>query len=188
MDIRQLGSTEVYRNPWIAVREDIVERGDGDTGIYGVVDKPPYSMVIPKDDDGRVYLVEQFRYPVQARRWEFPAGSARQPSSLDPADVARVELREETGLCAGRLTALGALDVAPGTSSQKGYVFLATDLEHGVPEREPEERDMRARWWDRDEFERAIRDGTICDAQTLAAFTLLMLASADGGRDPWLGG
>lgn len=179
MEMRTLRSTEVYRNQWISVREDVVERINGDTGIYGVLDKPSYSLVIPKDCDGRLYLVEQFRYPIQARRWEFPAGSARQPSSLGPAEVARAELREETGLRAGRLTALGVLDVAPGTSSQRGHVFLATDLEHGAPEREPEELDMRARWWDRDEFERAVRDGSIRDAQTLAAYTLLILAAAE---------
>ncbi|MDV6278024.1 NUDIX hydrolase [Rhodococcus erythropolis] len=179
MSIVRLGSSEVYRNPWISVREDAIMRADGLTGVYGVVDKPAYSLIIPQSDDGRLYLVEQYRYPVQARRWEFPAGSAPQPSNLSPVDVARAELREETGFRARRLTPLGVLDVSPGTSSQQGFVFLATELVRGEPEREPEEGDMEARWWTRDEFERAMRDGTIRDAQTLAAYTLLTVAAVD---------
>ena len=32
-------SREVYRNAWMTVREDQVRRGDGSTGVYGVVNK-----------------------------------------------------------------------------------------------------------------------------------------------------
>ena len=56
-------SREVYANPWMTVREDEVRRADGSDGIYGVVDKPDYALVIPLDGD-RLHLVEQFRYPV----------------------------------------------------------------------------------------------------------------------------
>ena len=38
-DIRQLASREVYRNPWLRVREDEVEFPDGSTGSYAVVEK-----------------------------------------------------------------------------------------------------------------------------------------------------
>jgi 8-oxo-dGTP pyrophosphatase MutT (NUDIX family) len=54
------------------------------------------------------------------------------------------ELREETGLVVGRLTPLGTLGVAPGTCSQRCWVFLATDLTHGTPERDLEEQDMQS--------------------------------------------
>ena len=33
-------SREVYRNPWMIVREDDIRRPDGSLGIYGVIDKP----------------------------------------------------------------------------------------------------------------------------------------------------
>ncbi|MEO7059873.1 MAG: hypothetical protein ABI083_09150 [Lapillicoccus sp.] len=55
-------SREVYRNAWMTVREDQVRRGDGSTGVYGVVDKPDFALVIPRDEQG-VWLVEQYRYP-----------------------------------------------------------------------------------------------------------------------------
>ena len=168
-----LDSRQVYENAWMTVREDDIRRADGSQGIYGVVDKPDYALVIPADGD-RVLLVEQFRYPLGMRRWEFPQGTAPDRADMEPEELAARELREETGL-AGSLQYLGLLDVAPGMSSQRGRVYLATDLTHGEPQRELEEQDMRSAWFTRVELERMIRDGEITDAQTIAAYGLLLL-------------
>jgi 8-oxo-dGTP pyrophosphatase MutT (NUDIX family) len=169
-----LSSWPVYENPWMTVREDTFRRDDGSTGTYGVVDKPTYALVIAAEGD-RVHLVEQFRYPLGARRWEFPQGTAPGREEVEPAELARRELREETGLRAGTLIALGTLDVAPGMSSQRGNVFLATDLTVGPPERELEEQDMRSAWWTRHELDDAVRQGRVSDSQSLAAYALLLL-------------
>ncbi len=79
-----LGSKQVYANPWMAVREDAIRRADGSTGIYGVVDSPDIALIVPAAGD-RLHLVEQYRYPVAGRRWEFPAGSADQPLDVEAA-------------------------------------------------------------------------------------------------------
>ena len=160
------------------VREDDVRRPDGSAGIYGVIDKPTYALVIPRDG-GRFRLVEQFRYPIGLRRWEFPQGTA--PGALDgdeppPPDLAARELREETGLRASSMVVLGQLDVAPGMSSQRGWVFLATGITEGDHDREPEEQDMHSAWFTGEQVESMIVDGIITDAQTVAAWTLLRLA------------
>jgi 8-oxo-dGTP pyrophosphatase MutT (NUDIX family) len=159
------------------VREDDVRRQDGSAGIYGVIDKPTYALVIARDGD-RFRLVEQFRYPIGLRRWEFPQGTA--PGTLDgkeppPADLAARELREETGLRAESMAILGQLDVAPGMSSQRGWVFLATGITEGEHEREHEEQDMHSEWFTGEQIEAMIVDGVITDAQTIAAWTLLRL-------------
>ena len=164
----------MYANPWMTVREDDIRRVDGTPGIYGVVDKPDYALVIPLDT-GRLHLVEQFRYPLGLRRWEFPQGTAPDRAELPPGELAARELREETGLRADRLTQIGLLDVAPGMSSQRGRVFLATELTQGSPEREPEEQDMRSAWFTRTEVESMIGSGEITDAQSVAAYGLLLL-------------
>ncbi|MGH3622808.1 MAG: ADP-ribose pyrophosphatase, partial [Sciscionella sp.] len=70
-----LDSREVYANSWMSVREDNVRRQDGSLGVYGVVDKPDFALIVALDGD-RLHLVEQFRYPVSGRRWEFPQGTA----------------------------------------------------------------------------------------------------------------
>ncbi|CAL9346199.1 ADP-ribose pyrophosphatase [Actinosynnema sp. ALI-1.44] len=169
-----LGSREVYANPWMTVREDPIRRADGTTGIYGVVDKPDYALVIPLDGE-RLRLVEQYRYPLGMRRWEFPQGTAPEGADPTPRALAERELREETGLRAGKLVELGLLDVAPGMSSQRGRVFLATELTEGFHEREHEEQDMRSAWFPRAEFEAMVARGEITDAQSIAAYTLLLL-------------
>ncbi|CAN5289478.1 NUDIX hydrolase [soil metagenome] len=172
--IRCTGSREVYRNPWMTLREDAIRLPDGSDGIYGVVDKPTYALVIARNGE-QFCLVEQFRYPLGMRRWEFPQGTAPGLAELEVSALAARELREETGLQAEVMTPLGLLDVAPGMSSQRGRVFLATGLTEGEPELEHEEQDLRSAWFSRDEIEAMMRSGEITDAQTLAAWTLLML-------------
>jgi len=174
-DIQRTGSREVYRNDWLILREDDIRRADGSTGIYSVIDKPTYALVIPCDGD-RVHLVEQFRYPLGMRRWEFPQGTAPGRGDLDPIELANRELREETGLRAASMELLGMLDVAPGMSSQRGRVFLATELTEGEHDREHEEQDMHSEWFSRAQLEQMIRDGVITDAQSIAAWAMLLLA------------
>lgn len=179
VSIKRVSTVEIYANPWLSLREDGIVRADGSPGIYSVVDKPAGVIVIPRDRE-RLYLVEQFRYAVGARRWEFPAGTAPHRQSVPATELAVRELSEETGLLAGSLTQIGAVDVAPGFSSQRQAVFLAEALAPGPPAREHEEQDMEARWWPIDEVWAAVASGDICDAQTLAALTLL--SAYDAGR------
>ncbi len=72
--VENLDSKQVYTDPWLSVRQDTVRRSDGSSGVYSVVDTADCSLVIPVDGD-RVHLIEQYRYPVDGRRWEFPSGS-----------------------------------------------------------------------------------------------------------------
>nr|WP_026360877.1 NUDIX hydrolase [Amycolatopsis nigrescens] len=172
--MERMTTQEVYRNNWMTVREDAVRRADGSAGIYGVIDKPDYALIIPLNGD-RLHLVEQFRYPLGLRRWEFPQGTAPGLAEQEPLGLAARELREETGLRAGSMMELGLLDVAAGMSSQRGRVFLATELTEGAAEREHEEQDMATAWFSRAEFERLIATGEVTDAQSIAAYTLLLL-------------
>lgn len=183
VSIQRVSSTEIYANPWLSVREDAILRADGSPGIYSVVDKPTGVIVIPRAGD-KLYLVEQFRYAVGARRWEFPAGTAPDRRTLPPEQLAIRELGEETGLHADVLTQIGTVDVAPGFSSQRQSVFLAEELTPGPAAREHEEQDMDARWWPIADVWVAVTSGEICDAQTLAALTLLAAHDAIGDRTP----
>ncbi|RJL34692.1 NUDIX hydrolase [Bailinhaonella thermotolerans] len=158
----------------MTVREDRFERPDGSRGLYGVVDKPDFALVIPAEDGG-FHLVEEYRYPIGRRTWSFPQGSFPAGRTGTPEDLARAELAEETGLRAASLTRIGYLHGAHGVTGQGFHVFLAMGLEHGEPDREDTERDMRQAFVPRREFERMIRAAEITDAGTLAAYTLLHL-------------
>jgi 8-oxo-dGDP phosphatase len=173
-EIRTLSSRVVYQNPWMTIREDEIERGDGSQGLYGVVEKPDFAVVIPMENDG-FHLVEQYRYTLGGRRWEFPQGSFPNGVTGTPRELAEAELAEETGFTAGRLERLGYLNCAQGFTGQGYHVWVATDLTPGEPNREVEEQDMRQQWFPRGEVERMLRDGVITDDSTLAAYLLLRM-------------
>ena len=173
-DITTLGSTVVYRNNWMTVREDAIRRLDGSSGIYGVIDKPDFVVVVPLHADGSPQLVQQFRYPIGARCWEFPSGTWG-PVGTDPALVAQHELQEETGLTAATLTYAGYLHADPGTINQGYTIFLATGLTAGTAKPDREEQDIISCAFSRAEFEEMLRDGTITNAMAVACFGLLRL-------------
>jgi len=177
VSIKTISSREVYRNPWTSVREDVIERANGVRGIYGVVDKDPASIIIPLDvaaEGEFVYLIEQFRYTVGGRHWELPQGGW-ETAEVVPEEMARGELKEETGLTAERMTLLSTLRIAYGVMNQKHHVFLAEGLRMGEATPDAEESDLVVRRVSVAEFEGMIVDGTIVDNCTVAAWGLYRL-------------
>jgi ADP-ribose pyrophosphatase len=178
--ITTLSSREVYRNPWLSVREDQILRSNGKSGIYGVVDKEDCAIIIPLDlqkDGGRVWLVEQFRYTIQQRCLELPQGGWEM-GDVNPEELARGELKEELGLEADEMTYLGAMWIAYGYSNQKQHVFLATGLTPTEKDPDPEEHDLVGYSVTIAEFEKMMLDGVIRDCSTLSAWGLYLLWKA----------
>lgn len=174
MAIKTISSREVYRNKWTSMREDIIERANGERGVYGVVDKDPACIVIPlhRTPQGEfLTLVHQFRYTVGEAFYELPQGGW-ELADVVPEELARGELREETGLSAGRMTLLGEMWIAYGVLRQKHYIWLAEDLSEGDHDRDPEETDLTVHRVSVQEFERMLLDGRIKDNCTFAAWGL----------------
>ena len=177
MSIKTISTREVYRNPWTSVREDVIERANGQRGIYGVVDKDPACIVIPLEvtPEGEfLYLIEQFRYTVLATHLEFPQGGW-ETADVDPEELARGELREETGLTAGKMTQLTTFQIAYGVMNQKQVCFLAEDLRAGESEPDAEEHDLVVHRVPVERFEAMVLDGTIVDNCTVAAWGIYKL-------------
>ncbi|HEX8702186.1 MAG TPA: NUDIX hydrolase [Myxococcaceae bacterium] len=174
MTIETISSREVYRNRWMTVREDSIRRQDGSSGIYGVVHKPDFALIIPYEN-GAFHLVEQYRYPVKGRYLEFPQGMWEDQQDAAPESVAKGELQEETGLVAGHMTYLGHLFNAPGYSTQGMHVFLAEQLSQGERNLSPEESDLVVTRVTVEEFEALALQGRIKDASTLSAYSLLRM-------------
>ena len=172
--MRTTSSREVYRNAWIRVREDIIERPDGSTSVYGVVEKPDFALVIATERGG-FWLVEQFRHPLGRRSWEFPQGTWGQGGGGTPEELARAELAEETGLRAAELRHLGHLDQAPGLCTQQFDVWLATGLTPGPTAREDTEADMVQAFVTEADLRNMIGDGRFTDGPSLAAYSLLLI-------------
>lgn len=173
--IKTISSKEVYRNPWCSVREDVIERTVAHArqrGIYGVMDKDPACIVIPLEhthDGDFVWLVRQYRYTVDGTYYELPQGGW-ETSEIDPEELARGELAEETGLRVERMVALANLWIAYGAMRQIHHVYLAEGLTQGDTERDLEEHDMTVHRVPVSEFEAMMLDGRVMDNCTVAAW------------------
>jgi len=174
VSIKTISSRVVYKNDWTSVREDVIERSNGVRGIYGVMDKDPACIVIALEATAEgefLYLIEQFRYTVQETVKEFPQGGWEQ-ADVDPEELARGELREETGLTAEKMTKLGVHWIAYGAMRQEHHVFLAEGLTHGENDPDPEEHDLVLHRVTVREFEDMLLDGRVKDNCTVAAWGL----------------
>jgi 8-oxo-dGTP pyrophosphatase MutT (NUDIX family) len=171
--ISTLESREIYRNQWLRLREDKILRSNGKEGIYSVVEKDDCAIILPLQD-GKVWLVEQFRYTIQERAIELPQGGWEIEID-DPEELARGELKEETGLHAAEMVYIGFLWIAYGFARQKQHVFFATGLT--LHERDPddEEHDMTILTKPLEEFEQMMLDGRIRDASTVGAWGLYLM-------------
>jgi len=173
-EIETLESKIVYQNKWMSVREDKIRRASGTEGIFGVVDKSDFVVILPIQD-GHIYLVEQYRYPVEQRFWELPQGSWEDNPSADHALLAAGELQEETGLTANSMTYLGHQYHGYGYSSQGFHTYLATDLSMTAKNLDQEEEGLISKKFSLSEFEDMILSSVIKDATTINAYGLAKL-------------
>ena len=175
--IRTISSREIYRNKWSRWREDIIERSNGQRGIYGVLDKDPACIVIPVEhaaDGDYVWLVRQYRYTVGASFYELPQGGWEDPD-VDVEEMARGELREETGLTAEGMIRITKLWIAYGAMHQIHHVYLAEGLSQGATDRDEEEDDMTVHRVRVEEFEAMLLDGRVMDNCTAAAWGVYLV-------------
>ncbi len=135
-----LSTREAYANPWIIVREDQVLNPSGGPGIYGVVEYKNRAVgVVPIDDDGFTWLVGQWRYCHDSYEWEIPEGGC--PAGEEPADCARRELLEETGIQAQVIEPLMVgLQLSNSTTNEVCDLFVARQLSFGAASPEETEK------------------------------------------------
>jgi 8-oxo-dGTP pyrophosphatase MutT (NUDIX family) len=175
-DIERLGGRELVRTPWLSVREDDIEFADGSRGTYTVVDKRDFAVVVPYTGEG-FWLVQQYRYPLGRRSWEFPQGGWPSGRSGTALELAAAELAEETGLRADSFEHLGRLDASPGLATNAFDVFLATGLRAGPTQREASEADMVHEYFPVGELELMVSRGDFRDSNSVAALGLFWLRS-----------
>ena len=167
-----LSTRVVYDNPWIRVREDEVVRPDGLPGIYGVVHFKHVAVGVLAVEEGMLYLVGQYRYPLERYSWEIPEGGC--PEGEDPLQTAQRELAEETGLRASRWTKMGEAHLSNSVSDELAVWFLAEGLEQG--ERRPDGTEkLQVRRVTLKEALRMVESGEITDALSVLAIQQLLL-------------
>lgn len=117
---------QVYKNPWISVREDQVVRPDGKDGIFGVVELKSGVSVIAVDDNNNVYLGKEYQYVM--KDYNIKATDGGIDDGETPLEAAKRELKEELGIIAKDWLSLGFVDPFTEVIKSRSYLFLARKI------------------------------------------------------------
>jgi ADP-ribose pyrophosphatase len=156
----------VYENPWIRVREDVVELPDGRSTLYGVVECAGAVGVLPFLDADTVVMVGQYRYVAGGFFWEIPTGAIH--AGETDAEAAQRELAEEAGYEADRLTRLCSFHTSKSVVRETATLYVAEGLR---PARRPADHTefIEVRAFPFDEVLRMVVDDVIKDGMTVVA-------------------
>ncbi|AKX94287.1 NUDIX domain-containing protein [Neomoorella thermoacetica] len=128
MDLTEtrIASERIYEGRILNLRRDRVRLPDGHEASREVVEHPGAVAIIALDNDKNIYLVRQYRYPIERVTLEIPAGKL--DSGEEPLTCAQRELAEEVGLAAAEWKPLLTFYSTPGFSNEIMHLFLATGL------------------------------------------------------------
>ena len=142
---------------------------NGVEGEWECVRHPGGALAVPVTADGKFVLVKQYRFTVEGRLLEFPAGTVETGES--PFATIKREIEEETGYRASKWQDMGKFILAPGYSDEYIYAFLAQDLEKlATPPQQDEDEDIEVVLMSESELEAAILNGEPIDGKTIACF------------------
>lgn len=158
---------EIYRGRVVHLTAEDVELPNGHRMEMEIVRHPGAAAVAALETDGAVTLLHQYRHAVGGYLWEVPAGKLDPGES--PRDCAERELREETGLEAGRFESVGSIVTCPGFCDEVIHLFVATNLRHGAQKLGADEVIDAVRTVPLAEAMTMIRRGDIRDGKTIAA-------------------
>lgn len=138
-------------------------------GEWECIRHPGGALAVPVTSEGKLVLVRQYRFAVQGRILEFPAGTLE--LNEDPQATIRREIEEETGYRAQKWRKLGEFFLAPGYSDEIIYAFLAQDLEKlETPPKQDADEDIETVLMSPEELEKAILEGEPVDAKSISSF------------------
>lgn len=169
MDLKEtmVSSQTIFEGKIIKVTLDQARLPDGTLAPREVVYHPGGVAVLALDEDNTVYLVKQYRYPIQQLLLELPAGKLDHGAEENVLLGAQRELSEETGLEAAQWTYLGYTLASPGFCDEALHMYLARGLTR------------KRQHLDEDEFldvvtmpfgqlVEQVMDGTITDGKTVS--------------------
>lgn len=171
-EAERLSSEQVFAGKVFSVDRDKVRMPNGRTVTVDVVRHSKSVVLLPVPEPGKIILIRQYRYPVNAFLWELPAGSVDEGETPDQA--ARRECHEEIGLVPSTVVRLSALYPTPGYCDEEMIFFRVSSLEKSdEPAQVDEDEDIEARTFDVRDARDMVRRGEITDMKTLIGLTLI---------------
>lgn len=164
-----------YTCSFLELYEDDVKRPDGQLSQRVVIKHPGGASVLPLTPDGRVILVEQYRYPIDRISIEIPAGKKDHPSE-DGLVCAKRELEEETGYGSDQWEKLYVVDPCVGYSDERLDLFLARScypIEH--PKDMDDDEMIHVMIVDKQQIIDMLKNGEITDGKTIIALQYFLL-------------
>jgi len=151
------------------IRRDYLKTPDGRETKLEIVDHGGSVVIIPIDDEDNLLFVRQYRHAAGGDLLELPAGTRDEDEPFE--ECAAREIREETGMEAGKLQKIGEFYLAPGYSTEFMAVFLATWLKENPLQADDDEFLQVEKIPLARAFEMA-EHGEVPDAKSLAALLL----------------
>ena len=169
MSFELLKSEPVFQGRAFKIRRDSLKTPDGREIKYEIVEHVGSVVIVPMDAQGDLLFVRQYRHAAGMDLLELPAGTRNGDEPYE-ACAAR-EIREETGMAAGKLERIGDFYLAPGYSTEFMAVFLAADLTHN-PLDPDEDEFLQVEKIPVGKAIEMAEQGELPDAKTLAALFL----------------
>ena len=171
-EAEKLDSERVFQGKVFSVDRDRVKMPNGRTVTVDVVRHSRSVVLVPVPEPGKLILVRQYRYAVNAFLWELPAGSVDQGES--PEEAARRECHEEIGLVPSTTVRLGAMYPTPGYCDEEMVFFRLSGLEKTDEKAAvDEDEDIETKVFDLRDVREMLRRGEIQDMKTLVGLTLI---------------
>ena len=123
---RPLQREEIYQGRIISLSRSTVELENGKTALREVVSHHGGVCVAALDEEDRLLMVRQFRFPAGEELLELPAG--KMEPGEDPMACGLRELEEETGHTASRLELLTRMLPTPAYCTEVIHIFRALGL------------------------------------------------------------
>ncbi len=173
-----IGSERIFEGVVVHLYKDKVRLQDGSESVREVLRDCRAVCVLPLDKDGNVTVVSQFRYAHDKVLCEIPAGKL--DAGEDYLEAAKRELREETGIEAGKYTFLGEIYTTPAFVDEVIYMYLATELKEGGEQELDRDEFLNVEKIPLDTLVKMTLDGEIRDAKTQVAVLKVMALKEKG--------
>ena len=169
MPFELIKSEPLFQGRAFKIRRDYLKTPDGRETKFDIVEHGGSVIIIPMDNEGNLLFVRQYRHAAGMDLLELPAGTRDGDEPFE--ECAAREIREETGMEAGKLQKVGEFYLAPGYSTEFMVVFLATDLKDNPLQADEDEFLEVERIPIKQAFVMVER-GEVPDAKSLAALLL----------------